>query len=208
MVGKKPAASQGAEPPGTRERILAAAARVLSVKGYSGARLSDIAETAELRAPAIYYYFTSREHLVAEVMAEGQRIVLECVEQALAGLPAASGPLDRIDRAVAAHLEVELRQSDFATAVIRNSGQLPDDAQRLVDATGRKYFELWRQLLADAADAGEIDQGLDLRVARMLVLGALNWTAEWWDPGRGTLDTLVATAQRMVRSALTGPRTT
>jgi AcrR family transcriptional regulator len=180
---------------------------VLSVKGYSGTRLSDIAEAAELRAPAIYYYFSSREHLVAEVMAEGQRIVLECVEQALAALPPATRPLDRIDRAVAAHLQVELRQSDFATAVIRNSGQLPDDAQQLVHAAGRKYFELWRQLLADAAEAGEIDRGLDLRVARMLVIGALNWTAEWWDPGRGTLDALVATAQRMVRSALTGPLT-
>ena len=37
----------------TRSRILNAAAHVLSVKGYAGTRLSDVAEYAELQAPAI-----------------------------------------------------------------------------------------------------------------------------------------------------------
>ena len=40
----------------------------------------------------------------------------------------------------------------------------------------------------------------------MLVLGALNWAAEWWDPHRGSLDTLVRTAQSLVRGGLSaGP---
>jgi TetR/AcrR family transcriptional regulator, cholesterol catabolism regulator len=47
----------------TRSRILDAAAHVLSVKGYAGTRLSDVADYAELQAPAIYYYFASREDL-------------------------------------------------------------------------------------------------------------------------------------------------
>ena len=36
----------------TKARILDAAARVLSVKGYAGLRLTDVAEVAELQAPA------------------------------------------------------------------------------------------------------------------------------------------------------------
>ena len=55
----------------TRSRILNAAAHVLSVKGYAGTRLSDVAEYAELQAPAIYYYFPSREDLIEEVMYAG-----------------------------------------------------------------------------------------------------------------------------------------
>ena len=38
--------------------------------------------------------------------------------------------------------------------------------------------------------------------ARMLVLGALNWAAEWWNPRRGSLDTVVRTAQSLVRHGL------
>ena len=36
----------------------------------------------------------------------------------------------------------------------------------------------------------------------MIVLGALNWAAEWWDPDRGPIDAVITTAQSMVRHAL------
>jgi hypothetical protein len=39
-------------------------------------------------------------------------------------------------------------------------------------------------------------------VARMLVLGALNWTTEWWNPRRGSLDSVVRTAKSLVRNGL------
>src|SRR6516162_10679165 len=55
----------------TRSRILNAAAHILSVKGYAGTRLSDVAEYAEVQAPAIYYYFASRDDLIEEVMYAG-----------------------------------------------------------------------------------------------------------------------------------------
>jgi hypothetical protein len=38
--------------------------------------------------------------------------------------------------------------------------------------------------------------------ARMMVLGALNWAAEWWNPRRGSLDTVVRTAQSLIRYGL------
>jgi hypothetical protein len=47
----------------TRERILYAAAHVLSRKGYAGTRPSDVADQAEIQTPAIYYYFASRDDL-------------------------------------------------------------------------------------------------------------------------------------------------
>lgn len=134
----------------TRERILSAAAQVLSVKGYSETRLSDIAEIAELRAPAVYYYFASRDELISEVMAVGQHRLREHVESALSALPEDTEPMDRICVAVQAHLQVELELSDFATAVTRNLGQLPDEARSRLRAEGGEYITLWRQLLEQA----------------------------------------------------------
>jgi len=192
----------GVKAAGTRERILAAAATVLSTKGYAGARLSDIAELADLRTPAVYYYFDSREALIHEVMRVGQRSVLEHVETALAQLDPGAGPLERLDRAVEAHLEVELALSDFATAVTRNSGQLPLEISEAFRADGHRYFALWDELLAELLAGGLMNPELSPRVARMLVLGALNWTAEWWDPKAGRLEDVVATARQMIRGAV------
>ena len=51
----------------TRVRILDAAAQVLSAKGYAGLRLTDVAAQAEIQAPAIYYYYASRDELIEAV---------------------------------------------------------------------------------------------------------------------------------------------
>lgn len=182
----------------TRERILSAAAQVLSVKGYSETRLSDIAEIAELRAPAVYYYFASRDELISEVMAVGQHRLREHVESALSALPEDTEPMDRICVAVQAHLQVELELSDFATAVTRNLGQLPDEARSRLRAEGGEYITLWRQLLEQARAAGGIRADLDLRAARQLIMGALNWMPEWWNPQHGSLSNVIATAQSLV----------
>jgi TetR/AcrR family transcriptional regulator, cholesterol catabolism regulator len=40
----------------------------------------------------------------------------------------------------------------------------------------------------------------------MLVLGALNWAAEWWNPRRGSLEVVVRTAQSLVRHGLSAPQ--
>jgi TetR/AcrR family transcriptional regulator, cholesterol catabolism regulator len=36
----------------------------------------------------------------------------------------------------------------------------------------------------------------------LLVLGALNWSAEWFDPRRSSVDTIVSNAQVLVRNGL------
>lgn len=189
----------------TRERILDAAAHVLSRKGYAGTRLTDVAEQAELRAPAIYYYFPSREDLIEEVMWTGIALMREHIDQALTALPSDVGPMERIDVAVEAHLRYELEISDYTTASIRNAGQVPENLLVRYSAEASKYGDVWRKLIREANNAGLVRSDLDRRAARMMVLGALNWASEWWNPRRGSLDVVVRTAQSIVRHGLGTP---
>lgn len=186
----------------SRARILAAAAAVLSEKGYAAARLTDIADIAELRAPAVYYYFPSREALVAEVMITGQQWVRRHVGEALARLPGDVTALDRICAAIDAHLRVELELSDFATAVTRNAGQLPPDVRAHVGRESAEYHALWRGLLLAGQADGSIRPDLDAGSARMLIIGALNWAPEWWSNTKEPIDSLIKTAQSFVRAGL------
>lgn len=197
----KPAAA-GRKSEATQERLLFAAAEVLSRKGVSETRLTDIAEVAGLRAPAVYYYFASRHDLISEVMSVGQIRLREYVSGALESLPPETSPMDRICTAVAAHLEVELELSDFATAVTRNTGQLPDRIRDRLREDSHAYSSLWRELMEAAFEAGQIRADLDLRTARKLVIGALNWAPEWWRASDGSLAELVATTQSLVRHGL------
>ncbi|MCU1647685.1 MAG: TetR/AcrR family transcriptional regulator [Nocardia sp.] len=187
---------------GSRDRILAAAAAVLSEKGYAAARLTDIAEVAQLRAPAVYYYFDSREALVAEVMIVGQQWVRRHVTESLDALPPGTSALDRVCVAVDAHLRVELELSDFATAVTRNAGQLPADVRAQVGQESAQYHAIWRALITDGQSDGSIRTDIDPRSARMLIIGALNWAPEWWHATTQSIDLLISTAQSFIRAGL------
>jgi len=183
-------------------RILDAAAQVLSTKGYSGMRLGDVAEQAEVQAPAIYYYFDSREELVEEVMYSGIAQMREHLTAALENVPDGTSPMDRLMVAVEEHLRHELELSHYASASIRNAGQVPDSIRKRHLVESNAYGEIWSKILKDAAKAGELREDVDLHTAHMLVLGALNWTSEWWDPSRGKIDLLVENAKAFIGRGL------
>jgi AcrR family transcriptional regulator len=196
-----PPATHPQSPEGaTRERILAAAAYSLSRDGYARTRLQEIAGRAGVRPPAVYYYFDSREQLITEVLREGQVRVRLHVERALADLEPDTPAIDRVATAVEAHLRVELELSDFARAVVRTAGQLPDHLHRQLEPDVEAYHALWRSLLADLRDQGRLDPRLDVQVARMLVIGALNWSVEW--ATERPIDDVVDQTQQLVRRAL------
>ncbi len=186
----------------TRARILDAAAYVLSRQGYAGTRLSDVAERADIQTPAIYYYFASRDDLIEEVMACGLADMREHLKSTLDALPPCTVAIDRILVAVEAHLRHELEISDYTTASIRNRGQIPELLRIRADQEGDSYGAIWRQLFDDAARTGALRTDVDPRISQMLVMGALNWAAEWWDASRTPLDGIVSAAQKLVRSAL------
>lgn len=183
----------------TRERILDAAAQVLSSKGYAGTRLTDVATVAGVQAPAIYYYFSSRDELVEEVMWTGAHRVRVHVEEVLAALPAATAPRERLLVAAGAHLRYELQVSDYATAAVRNAAQIPEQLRVRPAEEERIYSAVWRELFAAALAAGELRDGLDIGVFRLLILGSMNWAVEWWDPRVRSLDEIVTATQDMLR---------
>ncbi|MGV9711049.1 TetR/AcrR family transcriptional regulator [Gordonia sp. NPDC003424] len=186
----------------TKERILHSAATVLAEKGYGQTRLDEIADLAGVRSPAIYYHFSSRDDLVAATLRVGQQRVREHVQNALVSTSSAPWP-ERLSAAVLAHLRIQLELSDFAKAVTRNAGHVPEPIRAEMHAESEAYHDVWRRLLRDGRGAGEVDDDLDLSVARMLVVGALNWATEWWQPGQ-LVDELAATACSLIGDGLRG----
>jgi TetR/AcrR family transcriptional regulator, cholesterol catabolism regulator len=186
----------------TRARILDAAAQVLSENGYAGLRLTDVAAEAEIQAPAIYYYYGSRDELIEEVMWAGIADVREHVAAALGALPDGTAPLEKLLVAAEAHLRHTLEISHYTTASIRNAGQVPQTIRKRQILEEERYGEIWRRLINDLAREGSLRPELDLYIAQMLVLGALNWTVEWWDPRRASVEAVVANAQAIIRHGI------
>jgi TetR/AcrR family transcriptional regulator, cholesterol catabolism regulator len=186
----------------TRTVIVDAAAHLLSVKGFAATRVVDVAEYTQMQPAVVYYHFTSFADVVEEVLYRGILEMRHQMEATLSELPPDTPPVDRLMAAVESHLRRELELSDYCTAWIRNSGQIPGGLNRRLKKEQAAYGRLWSDVFDAAVASGQVPPGFDVRMGRMLLLGALNWTISWWDPRRGSVDTLVATAQNLIRSGL------
>ena len=167
----------------TRQRILDAAAEVFRDRGYTDARLTDIAAKAGMQAGSLYYHFESREELVGEILRLGIETSWNFVAAAVGRLPSSATPLDRLATAIRAHTLSIVGKSAYASAQARLVGQVPGDIAAAHRKDMRAYGAYWHDLFRAAQDAGQVAGEVDLFVARMLAFGAMNWTSEWFTPG-------------------------
>jgi AcrR family transcriptional regulator len=186
----------------TRQSILEAAARVFRRDGYAAARLSDIAGEIGMKAGSLYYHFGSREALVEAVMDEGTRRTHARMIERLAALPDDAGHLDRLRTAIETHLVMVIAQEDIASATIKLIFQVPAALRDTVLAEQRAYGALWRSLLEAAREAGAIRADVDLSIVRMALMGALNWAADWYKPGRMSPEQIARDISNMIIGGL------
>jgi AcrR family transcriptional regulator len=165
----------------TRRRILDAGAAALRRDGYAAVTLKDVAALAGLQAGSLYYHFGSKEEIVEQVLELGVDGVTRATREAVDALGPGADPMARLRAAIAAHLRFVLTDSDYAVANIRILSQVPRDIRDRHLVRQRRYGAYWRRLFEDAAEAGALRSDLDLSVVRMLTLGALNWSVEWYD---------------------------
>jgi hypothetical protein len=111
--------------------------------------------------------------------------------------------LDKILIAVDAHLRHEPQLSDYTTASIRNAGQIPDRLRVRQRDEENAYGAIWRELFDATRADGDLRPDLDVRLTQLLIVSALDWAAEWFDPRRSSLDAVVASAHTLIRYGLT-----
>jgi AcrR family transcriptional regulator len=168
----------------TRRRILDAGASAFRRDGYAAVKLKDIAALAGLQAGSLYYHFGSKQEIVEEVLGLGVEGVSRATREAVDALGPGADPMARLRAAIAAHLKFVLTESDYAVANIRILSQVPRHVRQRHLERQRRYGGFWRGLFERAAKTGKLRKDLDLSVVRMLTLGALNWSVEWYDARR------------------------
>lgn len=184
-------ASQAA-PEATRDQILAQAARLFRRQGYVATTLRQIADAAGIKAGSIYYHFGSKDEILGVVLDDGIRAVNASVERLVAALPPGASHRDRIAAAIEGHLHGLLHHGDFTSANIRIYGQIPTEAKTRHRAVRGAYAKYWDDLLQQARDSGELRADIDAGVMRLFLIGALNWTVEWYNPRRGAFRSFAA----------------
>jgi AcrR family transcriptional regulator len=190
----------------TTERLIVVAERLYADHGLDAVSLRQIAEAADIKAGSIYYHFGSKDEILGVVLDAGIEAVTSAVKSRIAALPPDASYRERIGAAIEGHLYGLLHHGDFTSANIRNYGQIPLAAKNRHRLVRRSYAQYWDDLLSEAQAGGALRADASLAVMRLYLIGALNWTVEWYNPQRGSFKSFAAQISTIVFDGIGAPR--
>lgn len=142
-----------------REKILNAAAACFAEKGYSGCSVQDIADRAEMSKGALYVYYKSKEELFKAMIHIEHDMAIERTHVATAKPPYLSGIIWFMSECIRnSGFPMDHRLWAEVLAVAARDSSIKAEFGKS-ERTMRKF---WVGMLEKAAEAGEIDDSLDL----------------------------------------------
>jgi AcrR family transcriptional regulator len=164
-------------PANRRADLVRAAAQLFREKGFEGTTIRDIAGAVGMRSGSPFYYFASKHELLMAVMEEGLRLGLERTRTVVdaKGL----SPTERFRRLVRMHYGILHDDgSDFIAVMLYDWRSLPTRYKRRIIELKDRYDALWQASVDELHREGRL--AADARLARLLILGAINFSATWY----------------------------
>jgi TetR/AcrR family transcriptional regulator, cholesterol catabolism regulator len=178
-----------------RAELLRSAARLFRRKGFGATSTRDIAAAVGMRSGSPFYHFKSKGALLYAVMEEGMRSAIVRQQQALQragqGTPDLAGQLRTLIRN---HFDVLLGPgSDFIPVMLYESRSITPKQRAILAGLQHEYEAPWTPVLDALHASGQLKA--DVKLARLLMFGALNWSVQWYDRAKGaSLDELTEAA--------------
>ena len=178
-----------------RRALIVGAARLFRRKGFDATSTRDIAAAVGMQSGSPFYHFRSKQALLFAVMEEGMRHAVERQQQAIASAGMERlAPAQQLRLLVRHHFEVLLGAgSDFIPVMLYEARSVTPRQRAALAALQGEYEAAWQPVLQALHAAGRLKP--EVKLARLLIFGALNWSVQWYDRRKGaTLDELADAA--------------
>lgn len=178
-----------------RQDLLRSAARLFRRKGFAATSTRDIAAAAGMQSGSPFYHFESKGALLYAVMEEGMRSAIERQAQALQKQEQKGQDMRGLLAVlIRNHFDILLGAgSDFIPVMLYESRSITPRQRAQLAQLQSEYEAPWSPVLDALHAAGRLKA--DVKLARLLIFGALNWSAQWYDRRKGaTLDELAQAA--------------
>jgi TetR/AcrR family transcriptional regulator, cholesterol catabolism regulator len=168
-----------------RELIIRTAARLFREKGYESTSVRELADAVKLQSGSLFFHFRSKEEILLSILESGLLRSVAILDRHLAK---ARTPREKLAAILHGHLTAVLgEERDAFTVVLRDWRGLSTPSRKRVIALRDQYESHIAKVLDEIAEAKLIPR--DTRLFRLFLLGALNWTVQWYRPdGDLTID--------------------
>jgi AcrR family transcriptional regulator len=181
-----------------RVELVNAAAKLFRRKGFDATSTRDIAAAVGMHSGSPFYHFKSKGALLYAVMDEGMRSAIlrqtAALDAAAQAVPDAAALLRVLIRN---HFDVLLGPgSDFIPVMLYESRSITAKQRASLARLQGDYESVWEPVLQALSSEGRLQ--CPVKLARLLIFGALNWSVQWFDAKKGaSLDELADAAMAL-----------
>ncbi|TQS45224.1 TetR/AcrR family transcriptional regulator [Cryptosporangium phraense] len=183
------------------QEIYVQATKLFAERGFAGTNFQDIADAVGLTRPALYHYVSSKDELLAKLVAEITQDAANDIaaEAARADVDAAQ----KLRSIVAGTARRQGEHADRFRLLVRSEADLPEEIAAAHEAGRRAVLKSIAGVIEEGVGDGTF-RTVDPRVAALGVLGMVNWVAWWYRPGGR--DDLGAVCDELAEMAVAGLR--
>lgn len=177
-----------------RHALLQAAAQLFRRKGFAATTTRDIAAAADMQSGSPFYHFKSKDALLYAVMEEGMQRAIARQQLAMAASLPEGDARAQLHSLVRAHFDMlHGPGNDFIPVMLYEHRSLNARQRTALAQLQIAYEAVWTPVLQALHTSGQLRA--PVKLSRLLMLGALNWSVQWFDRSKeASLDDLADAA--------------
>lgn len=157
--------------------ILRMAANLFIQKGYHATTIEDIANELRMTKGAIYYYVASKEDLLFQCHT---LVATKCIEKLKKIIDSDVSNSRKIEIAIES-LVLYIIEEKAVFNIINRNNLLSEELYKTVIEQRDYYEQLFESILTAGIDDGSM-QTENVKLAKLLILGAINSISTWYKP--------------------------
>jgi AcrR family transcriptional regulator len=161
-----------------KEQIYSTARILFRERGYQATTVRDIAREMNMQAGSLYAHIDSKEDVLWEIVNRAADQFLAAAEPIAAS---DLSPADKLHALVRAHVRLVADNLAEATTFLHEWKFLGEARRASITERRRRYEAIYRQVIEQGIASGDFSP-TDPKMAALLVLSAVNWMPQWYNP--------------------------
>ena len=164
------------------QKLLDAAVKVFSEKGFHHASMSAIAGEVGLQKTSLYHHIESKEELLYVILFAACEYYHQIFEEALSS---SNNPHQVLEKAIETHIGLLVSHFDRASLVLNESHNLSGEYKRTIQLEINKLTSMWVGLLKRGISCGALRADLNVKMTMICIFGICNWVLQVYKPKGG-----------------------
>jgi TetR/AcrR family fatty acid metabolism transcriptional regulator len=158
-------------------KIIAAATKIFSQKGFFKAKVSEIAKEAGIADGTVYIYFKHKDDILISLFEEKMQEVLDNMKEQI---DQETDPLKKIERFALVHLQLIEDHKDIAEII---QVELRQSSMFMKNYRNTKFFDylnIISTIIQEGKEKGVIREDIIPGIAKRAFFGALDEMSRFW----------------------------